>query len=227
MLTELLAFDARWISRTSDAERHARLRRIVHHAFTPGQIRAAADAAERHTDSMLDAERSERLTAEGSSAVIVDLLFAGHETTTNLIAIGRLELQRPRPSGSGCAATLRWRPTPPRSCCYVSPVQFIPRPAVRELEVAGEPFPVGTTFLPILAPPTATRAPSTSRTRSTSAVPTSSNTWRWVSDRDSAPAPRSPGPRARSSSPSSPGAFRTYFSRTPCSNGAGRPFCDT
>ena len=62
--------------------------------------RAAADAG-RGLDllaTLVDANEAERLTTGELTATFVHLLFAGHETTTNLIAIGMLySSAAPRP----------------------------------------------------------------------------------------------------------------------------------
>ncbi|MEV1246921.1 cytochrome P450 [Nonomuraea sp. NPDC050022] len=51
------------------------------------------------------------------------LLFAGHETTANMIGLGTLALlQNPdRPLGSATPTTPPWWPTPSRSCCVICP----------------------------------------------------------------------------------------------------------
>jgi cytochrome P450 len=89
--------------------------------------------------AMLDAESSERLSPEELAAMIVNLLFAGHETTTNLLAIGLLELLRQREQWALLAAE------PGRSAAateellrFVSPTQLMPRVASQPLQAGGE-----------------------------------------------------------------------------------------
>ncbi len=86
----------------------------------------------------MEAEGSERLSGEEMTANFVVLLFAGHETTTNLIALGLRELlldreqwQRlvddPTMIRGAVEELLRW----------VSPVQWISRVAALDQEIAG------------------------------------------------------------------------------------------
>jgi cytochrome P450 len=114
-------------------------------------IRYTATIADRHrrdpnsvselVAAMLDAEEEERLTADELAAMFVQLLFAGHETTTNLLAIGTVELLRNRdqwqllcddPSlvRNAVEELLRW----------VTPVQFVNRNAVTDFELGGVSF---------------------------------------------------------------------------------------
>jgi cytochrome P450 len=100
-----------------------------------------ARRAEPSTDlvsALMEAEGSERLTGEEMTANFVVLLFAGHETTTNLIALGLRELlldrrqwQRliddPTMIPGAIEELLRW----------VSPVQWISRVAALDQEIAG------------------------------------------------------------------------------------------
>jgi cytochrome P450 len=102
--------------------------------------------------ALLDAEESDRLRPEELTAMIVVLLFAGHETTTNLLSVGVLELMRHRdqwellcdnPAMSGQATEELLR--------FVSPVQWINRVAVMDFEVDGYAVKKGQTVFPILA----------------------------------------------------------------------------
>jgi cytochrome P450 len=88
----------------------------------------------------------------------VVLLFAGFETTSTLIGAGLLELLRhpeqwktlvddPGFSGTAVEELLRW----------VTPVQWIGRVALEDIEVGGEIIPKGRTVYPCLA--TANRDP--------------------------------------------------------------------
>jgi cytochrome P450 len=245
-LEELLAFENHWMSRTAIKERHARLRRVAHRAFTPRRIKEARVAVERYTDellsslgeegkdgpadlmelafrlplmviagmlgvplhdqphihewtgmiagalqrdpyrvrvgiegvhafrayvdelverhrvdpasvsplvaSMLTAEDGEALNAEELTAVIVNLLFAGHETTTNLVAIGVLELMRNREQWELlCEEPDRATNATEELLRYVSPVQFIPRTTAREIEFADAAIEPNQTMLLIYA----------------------------------------------------------------------------
>jgi cytochrome P450 len=100
---------------------------------------------------LMDAEGGERLGADELAAMFVVLLFAGHETTTNLIANGMLALLRDRdqwqrlsddPSLAGQAADELLR--------YVSPVQFLGRLPVQDIEIAGVTVSAGQALRPML-----------------------------------------------------------------------------
>jgi cytochrome P450 len=88
--------------------------------------------------ALIDAEDGDVLSTDELAAMFVVLLFAGHETTTNLISIGLRELQRVpvewrrlcADPGLAAAATeelLRW----------VTPVQSVNRLALEDVEVGG------------------------------------------------------------------------------------------
>jgi cytochrome P450 len=95
--------------------------------------------------ALLDDREQERLTNEELTANFVLLLFAGHETTTNLIASGLLALLEQEdqwhllcadPAGMAPKATeelLR----------YVSPVQLIQRVAREDVVLRGVAIPAG------------------------------------------------------------------------------------
>jgi cytochrome P450 len=102
--------------------------------------------------ALLEAEGDDRLSPQELSAMFIVLLFAGHETTTNLISIGLLELLRHRdqwdvlcadPSLTGGATEelLRW----------VTPVQWQPRVAIAAAEVRGVAIEPGDTVFLMLA----------------------------------------------------------------------------
>ena len=84
--------------------------------------------------------------------MIVVLLFAGHETTTNLIAIGMLELLRnPAQWERLCAEPSLAGQATEELLRYVSPVQWVNRVAVDDFEIAGYKVSKGQTIFPILA----------------------------------------------------------------------------
>jgi cytochrome P450 len=100
---------------------------------------------------LMDAEGGDRLGSEELAAMFVVLLFAGHETTTNLIANGMLALMRDRdqwrrlcddPSLAGRAADELLR--------HVSPVQFLGRVAREDVQIAGVTVPAGQTIRPMV-----------------------------------------------------------------------------
>jgi cytochrome P450 len=88
--------------------------------------------------SMLDAEEEERATPDELTAMFVNFLFAGHETTSNLFSIGLAELlrnrdqyellaERPELAADATEELLR----------YVSPAQFAPADIAADFEVDG------------------------------------------------------------------------------------------
>jgi cytochrome P450 len=87
--------------------------------------------------ALIDAEEAERLTNEELTTMFVFLLFAGHETTTNLIANGLLELlQRPDQWQALCAHPAGVAPAAVEELLrFVSPVQTINRIAVADFEL--------------------------------------------------------------------------------------------
>ena len=97
---------------------------------------------------MLDAD----LTHDELAALFVQILFAGHETTTTLISAGLVELLR----APGQWRTLARDPTLAPNAVeellrLVSPSQFVSRLAVADTELAGTHVTEGTTVLAVLA----------------------------------------------------------------------------
>jgi cytochrome P450 len=102
--------------------------------------------------ALMEAHEGDRLSEEELTAMFVVLLFAGHETTTNLIAHGLVELQRnpeqwrllcdePTIAEAAVEELLRW----------VSPVQFNGRVAVQTVELDGGRIEPGDTVFLMLA----------------------------------------------------------------------------
>ena len=102
--------------------------------------------------SLLEAEQDERMSPAEMTATFVVLLFAGHETTTNLLSIGLRELlrhpdqwqllvERPDLATNAVEELLRW----------VSPVQWISRIATEDLQVAEVDVAQGETVTLVLA----------------------------------------------------------------------------
>jgi cytochrome P450 len=102
--------------------------------------------------SMLDAEQDEQATPEEMTAMFVNFLFAGHETTSNLIAIGlasllqhpdqwRLLVDDPSLAPDAVEELLR----------YVSPAQFGPIDAAQDFELGGVEIHAGDTLVTVLA----------------------------------------------------------------------------
>jgi cytochrome P450 len=101
---------------------------------------------------LLAADESGRMGEHELTGMYLQLLFAGHETTTNLIGIGMSELlgnpaqwsaivERPELVGGAVEELLR----------YVSPVQFLGRVALRDTMVAGTPVEQGQSVTLLLA----------------------------------------------------------------------------
>jgi cytochrome P450 len=102
--------------------------------------------------ALLQAEEGEQLDPEELTAMFVILLFAGHETTTNLIGIGLLELLRHRDQWERLVADPSLAPQATEELLrWVSPVQWLGRVALEDFEVAGEQVSKGQTVFPLLA----------------------------------------------------------------------------
>lgn len=88
--------------------------------------------------TLVDAEADEQLTSEELSSMFIGILFAGHETTTNLLSIGLLDLLRHRDqwerlcTDPGAIAA----PAVEELLRYSSPVQTINRVALEDIELA-------------------------------------------------------------------------------------------
>jgi cytochrome P450 len=102
--------------------------------------------------SLLDASEGDRLADDELAAMFVVLLFAGHETTTNLLGTGLLELLRhpdqwglllddPALVPSAVEELLRW----------VAPIQWLARVVTQDTELAGERICEGDTVVAVLA----------------------------------------------------------------------------
>jgi cytochrome P450 len=116
------------------------------------QHRRAPDTTSGLLAALLEADEGERLSEDELVATFIILLFAGHETTTNLISIGMLELLRhpdqwellsrdPGLLSQAVEELLR----------YISPVQWIVRVALEDVRFAGTRLEEGQTALLLLA----------------------------------------------------------------------------
>jgi cytochrome P450 len=102
--------------------------------------------------ALLDAEESDRLTPMELTAMFVVLLFAGHETTTNLISIGVLELMRNRDQWERLCADPSLAPQATEELLrWVTPVQYQWRAARAEIEIDGTEIRAGETVAAVLA----------------------------------------------------------------------------
>ena len=100
---------------------------------------------------LLDANEGENLSDIELTAMFVVLLFAGHETTTNLIGTGLMSLL-----STGQWAVLREKPdlipqAVDELVRYVSPVQWLGRNIVEPMEVDGQKLEAGDTVLLMVA----------------------------------------------------------------------------
>lgn len=118
-----------------------KFRNYVENILVP--LREVEPSTDLLTD-LLGAEGEERMIAKEMTATFVILLFAGHETTTNLISIGLQELlehpdqwdrlrQEPDLVGNAVEELLRW----------VSPVQWNLRVAATDQVIGGHEVKVG------------------------------------------------------------------------------------
>ena len=110
---------------------------------------------ERGTDllsNLLGAEDEEQLSEEELAAMFVVLLFAGHETTTNLIANGLVALMDNRDQWDRLCEDPSLAPGAIEELLrYVSPVQWQFRLTHKPVEIAGLEVPGGTTVFPVSA----------------------------------------------------------------------------
>lgn len=101
---------------------------------------------------LMGAEQEERLNELELAALFVQLLFAGHETTTNLLGTGLRDLLACRDQWELLVADPGRAPDAVEELMrFVSPTQFVSRLATRDVRVAGATVPAGTTVIPMLA----------------------------------------------------------------------------
>jgi cytochrome P450 len=101
---------------------------------------------------LMDAEGDERMNADELAALYVQILFAGHETTTNLIGAGLLGLLRHPDEWRALTQDRTLIPLAVEELMrFVTPTQFVSRLAVEEIELAGVAIPEGRTILAVLA----------------------------------------------------------------------------
>lgn len=97
---------------------------------------------------LLDAEDADRLSTDELSATFVMISYAGHETTTNLIGNGFLELLRNRSEWNKlCADPSLAGKVPEEVMRYNPPVQMLPRRSAVEQELCGATIPAGVTLM--------------------------------------------------------------------------------
>jgi cytochrome P450 len=102
--------------------------------------------------ALVGAEHEETLTADECAAMFFTLLFGGHETTSSLIATGLLELlRRPDQWRALCDDLERVPAAVEELLRYVTPVQWITRRAVTDVELGGVTIPADAHVMPMLA----------------------------------------------------------------------------
>lgn len=103
--------------------------------------------------ALVGAEQDERLSPEELTAMFAILLFAGHETTTNLIGIGVLELLRSTDQWQllCCEPETLALPATEELLRWVSPVQYGNRLVVNDVTIAGTTIGAGATVWPMHA----------------------------------------------------------------------------
>jgi cytochrome P450 len=117
---------------------------IEEHRRAPGSTGLVA--------ALMGAEQDEQLTPEELTAMFFILLFAGHETTTNLIGTGMLELLRNRDQWELLSADPELVPAATEELLrYVTPVQWLTRFALEDIELGDATIPAGGSIMPVLA----------------------------------------------------------------------------
>jgi cytochrome P450 len=102
--------------------------------------------------ALLDARGNDRLTEEELLAMFVVLLFAGHETTTNLIGNGVVALMRQREQWELlCRSPELLESAVEELLRYDAPVQYTSRLPMVDVEIAGIHVPAGQTLLMLIA----------------------------------------------------------------------------
>jgi cytochrome P450 len=125
-------------------------RRYVEDELLPSKREAPPD-----TDlvaGLMDAEQGDRLTPDELAAMFVILLFAGHETTTNLIGNGLLALLQHRDQWQRLCDDPSLAPTAVEELLrFVSPVQWLLRVALEDIELDGARLERGETVFLLIA----------------------------------------------------------------------------
>jgi cytochrome P450 len=116
------------------------------------RYRAAPDSTPPLAAAIFAAREEGRLSAEELSAMFLNLIFAGHETTSNLITIGLLELLRHPEQWRRLADDPSLAPSAVEELLrFVSPVQSMIRLAVEDVVIAGVEVSAGRTVIPMIA----------------------------------------------------------------------------
>jgi cytochrome P450 len=117
---------------------------VAAHGRRPGQTDLVS--------ALVGATDEENLSNDELTAMFVVLLFAGHETTTNLISIGLQQLLRHHDQWERLTADPSLVPAAVEELLrWVTPVQWLNRVALEDMEWHGEPIAAGTSITGILA----------------------------------------------------------------------------
>lgn len=109
--------------------------------------------------TLVEARRTGSMTHDECKAMIALMIFAGHETTSNLLAIGMLSLLRHRDQWELLVAEPDLAASAVEELTrYVTPVHFLPYVAVKERNLGGVHIEPGDTVIGVLA--AANRDPS-------------------------------------------------------------------
>ena len=103
-------------------------------------------------EALMTATEGEHMTRDETAVTFIILLFAGHETTTNLIGNGIFELLRRPDQWALLAAEPARTPVAVEELLrYTTPVQWINRRATEGAQIAGTPIEPEQTVLPVIA----------------------------------------------------------------------------
>ncbi|MEW2521674.1 cytochrome P450 [Actinacidiphila alni] len=154
---------------------HSWARKIAENKFNADSERAAIEADEAYRKLMayidvlvarqrdtgaetglvaalLDSERKGVVSHEEAMAMMALMIFAGHETTSNLLAIGLLELLRHPGQWDLLVAEPERVPAAVEELLrFVTPAHFLPYVAKESREIDGVPVEAGDTVIGVLA----------------------------------------------------------------------------
>jgi len=102
--------------------------------------------------ALMAAEQGDVLSSRELAAMFIVLLFAGHETTSNLLGIGLYELLRHPDQWAALVRDPRRIPDAVEELLrFVSPAQWLMRHAVQDVTIAAERIESGRTVIPLIA----------------------------------------------------------------------------
>jgi cytochrome P450 len=102
--------------------------------------------------ALLDSEKNGVVSHEEAMAMMALMIFAGHETTSNLLAIGLLELLRHPGQWDRLVAEPERVPAAVEELLrFVTPAHFLPYVAKESREIDGVPIDAGDTVIGVLA----------------------------------------------------------------------------